>query len=113
MTFSERGTAMRIMFVCTGNSCRSPMADLYFNDLCRRANRPDIDACSAGICAWDGDPISRQAAAVMSACGIDSAGFRSSLSSPPGSPRLSLRPKSRAEFFQKVVDKSFYIQYTM
>lgn len=82
MTFSERGTAMRIMFVCTGNSCRSPMADLYFNDLCRRANRPDIDACSAGICAWDGDPISRQAAAVMSACGIDSAGFRSSRFTP-------------------------------
>lgn len=82
MAFSERGPAMRIMFVCTGNSCRSPMADLYFNDLCRRANRPDIDACSAGICAWDGDRISRQAAAVMSANGIDASNFRSTRFTP-------------------------------
>ena len=73
---------MRIMFVCTGNSCHSPMADLYFNALCRKANRPDIDACSAGICAWDGSPISRQAAAVMAALGVDSAGFRSARFTP-------------------------------
>lgn len=67
---------MRILFVCTGNSCRSPMADLYFNALCRKAGRDDIDAYSAGIYAWDGSPISRQAAAVMEKFGIDCSQFR-------------------------------------
>ena len=42
---------MRILFVCTGNSCRSPMADLYFNALCRQAGRDDLEAGSAGIFA--------------------------------------------------------------
>ncbi|MDR0932344.1 MAG: hypothetical protein LBM70_04915 [Victivallales bacterium] len=68
---------MRIMFVCTGNSCRSPMADLYFNALCQRANRSDIAACSSGVCAWDGGLISRPAASVMEQLGIDSTKFRS------------------------------------
>ena len=39
---------MRILFVCTGNSCRSPMAELYFEELCRKAGRDDIDVRSAG-----------------------------------------------------------------
>ena len=41
---------MRILFVCTGNSCRSPMAELYFEELCRKAGRDDIDVRSAGTC---------------------------------------------------------------
>ena len=51
------------------------MADLYFNALCRQAGRDDIVASSAGIYAWDGSPISRQAAAVMAKYGIDSSPF--------------------------------------
>lgn len=73
---------LRILFVCTGNSCRSPMADLYFNHLCRQAGRADLDACSAGIFAWDGSPISRQAAAVMEKFGVDCAGFRATRFTP-------------------------------
>ena len=73
---------MRILFVCTGNSCRSPMADLYFNALCRQAGRDDLEAGSAGIFAWDGSPISRQAAAVIAEYSIDSSGFRSARFTP-------------------------------
>ncbi len=68
---------MRVLFVCTGNSCRSPMAELYFRELCRKTGRKDIDACSAGTCAWDGAVISNQAAAVLAEYGIDSLDFRS------------------------------------
>ena len=68
---------MRILFVCTGNSCRSPMAELYFEELCRKAGRDDIDVRSAGTCAWDGGRISAPAAAVMRELGIDGGTFRS------------------------------------
>ena len=68
---------MRILFVCTGNSCRSPMAELYFRELCRRAGRSDLVAGSAGTCAGDGGTLSRGAASVMRALGIDGGRFRS------------------------------------
>lgn len=68
---------MRVLFVCTGNSCRSPMAELYFNDLCRKAGRDDISGCSAGTCAWDGARISNPAATVLGELGIASCDFQS------------------------------------
>lgn len=58
------------------------MADLYFNALCRNAGRNDIDAYSAGIHAWDGSLISRQAAAVLEELNVDSSAFRSSRFTP-------------------------------
>ena len=68
---------MKITFVCTGNSCRSPMAELYFAHLCRQAGREDIVSASGGIFAWPGDTISPAAAAVMTKLGIPSDAFRS------------------------------------
>lgn len=73
---------MRILFVCTGNSCRSPMAEAYFGDLCRRAGRRDIEALSAGSSAWTGAPASEAAIAVMAEFGVDLDSFRSTRLSP-------------------------------
>lgn len=42
---------MRILFVCTGNTCRSPMAEVMFNG--HTPNR-EWEAASAGIATWDG-----------------------------------------------------------
>ena len=67
---------MKITFVCTGNSCRSPMAELYFASLCRQAGRNDIISASGGVFAWPGDTISPAAAAVMESLGIPSGDFR-------------------------------------
>jgi len=58
------------------------MADLYFNELCRKAGRRDIEAGSAGIYAWNGSPISPQAAAGMEKFGIDAFGFRATRFTP-------------------------------
>ena len=37
----------RIMFVCHGNICRSPMAEMVMADLLRKANRRDVMTASA------------------------------------------------------------------
>ena len=72
---------VKILFVCTGNSCRSPMAELYFNHIARE-RKLDVVAASAGIYANDGGPISWGAAAVMGELGIDVSEFRSTAFTP-------------------------------
>ncbi len=69
---------MKILFVCSGNTCRSPMCEGYFRRLCNSAGRDDIAVGSAGTYAYDGDSLSKQAAAVMQKHGIALAGFLSS-----------------------------------
>ena len=55
---------MRILFVCTGNTCRSPMAAALMRRRLDRAGREDIIVDSAGLAA-DGGPVTQEAAAVM------------------------------------------------
>lgn len=62
----------RICFVCTGNTCRSPMAAAVFNSFDKLT---DTTAVSCGLCARDGDPISRKAVAALKAKGIASSQF--------------------------------------
>lgn len=57
------------------------MAELYFNELCRRESLP-FQASSAGIYANDGYPASAAAAAVMKELGIDASAFSSSAFTP-------------------------------
>ena len=61
-----RELPLRICFVCTGNTCRSPMAQAVANVLAeseeykRLFSRP-LQAYSAGLSALLGDPISQNA----------------------------------------------------
>ena len=68
---------MNILFVCTGNSCRSPMAEAYFNMLAERDRRDDFAADSAGIHTFDGCSASMQAQIVAKSFGGDLSSFRS------------------------------------
>ena len=68
---------MNILFVCTGNSCRSPMAEAYFNMLAVRNGRTDINAYSAGIHTYDGCSASMQAQILAESFGGDLSKFRS------------------------------------
>lgn len=61
---------MRILFLCTGNSCRSQMAEGWARTL--HAGR--VEACSAGVSAKGLDP---RAVRVMEEVGVDISGQRS------------------------------------
>jgi protein-tyrosine phosphatase len=58
-----------ILFVCTGNVCRSPMAEL----LCRgwADPRADLQVASAGVAALVGEGIDTSSASVLGQAGID------------------------------------------
>ncbi|MFD3259309.1 low molecular weight protein arginine phosphatase [Paenibacillus lentus] len=60
---------MRILFVCTGNTCRSPMAEGIFRKLARE-REINIEVSSAGVAAMEGVPISRHAEGVLKDLGI-------------------------------------------
>jgi protein-tyrosine-phosphatase len=45
---------MKILFVCTGNVCRSPLAEGYFKTLLNQENITGVDVASAGIAALVG-----------------------------------------------------------
>lgn len=67
---------MRLLFVCTGNTCRSPMAEGFVNDMSQRMGL-DIAAVSAGVMTVDGLAASENAVLAMREYGIDISGHRS------------------------------------
>lgn len=61
----------RILFVCTGNTCRSSMAEGIFKNLLILEGAKGIDVYSAGIYALPGSPASTEAVKVLLEWGID------------------------------------------
>lgn len=61
---------MKILFVCTGNTCRSPMAQALLEKIAKDKGL-NIEVKSAGIFALDGQKASANAIEVMKQEGID------------------------------------------
>jgi protein-tyrosine phosphatase len=71
---AEDGTK-RVLFVCTANVCRSPMAEAIFNALAEDAGMPHA-ASSAGVAALKGEPMTPHARAALEEVGVYADGHR-------------------------------------
>ncbi|TCP57722.1 protein-tyrosine phosphatase [Tumebacillus sp. BK434] len=71
---------MKLLFVCTGNTCRSAMAEPLMRRRLDTAGLGDrVEVRSAGVAAMPGAPASQGAAHVLNAKGMDGAGHMASL----------------------------------
>ena len=62
---------VKIMFVCTGNICRSAMAHWMMKDKLQKNNINDVEVCSSGIYAQNGDTPTYNAIETMEEFNID------------------------------------------
>ena len=67
---------MKLLFVCTGNTCRSPMAQAIFTDMAKECGI-DFVTGSAGLHAQDGTPASEYAVLACGETGLDISGHSS------------------------------------
>lgn len=73
----ESPTTFNLLFVCTGNTCRSPMAAAIAEDTIRRRGWQHVTVKSAGASAGMGSPASAAAVQVAAERGVDLSGHRS------------------------------------
>lgn len=71
----------RIMFVCHGNICRSPMAEIILKDMLKRRNIDDVTVASCSTSTEEihmgvGNPVYPPARAELAKHGLDAGGKR-------------------------------------
>ena len=77
MPANDKKIKLNVMFVCTGNTCRSPMAEFLFKDYLKQKNRSgDFSVSSAGLEAAKGDVMTEQADEALNVLGVKHNGER-------------------------------------
>lgn len=61
----------KIMFICSGNTCRSPLAEGLFKKYLTDNNITDVEVSSAGVSVFPGDEISVNSALVAMNRGVN------------------------------------------
>ena len=65
-----------IVFVCTGNTCRSPMAEYIFRKRAEELGLTKLKVVSAGTHAKKGDKINEKSAEILAEKGLDTSLFK-------------------------------------
>lgn len=74
---SEKMKNKKVLFVCLGNICRSPMAEYLFREIAAQRGLP-VQCASAGTSGWhDGEFMHCGTADILDGLQIDSKGFTS------------------------------------
>lgn len=87
---SRSAGSYRILFVCTGNTCRSPMAEAIARRAADELGWSEMEVASAGVSATEGDEASRGAARAALRHGLDLAGHRAHRLTPADVARADL-----------------------
>lgn len=67
---------MKVLMICTGNTCRSPMAEGIVRDMLQKAGIRGIEVASMGLGANDGELPTANAVEAMREIGVDITGKR-------------------------------------
>jgi protein-tyrosine-phosphatase len=73
---------VNILFVCTGNTCRSPLAEALARRIARRRGLTDVKISSAGTNAWESVPASDGALLVGMEREVDLTSHRARILTP-------------------------------
>jgi len=65
-----------VLFVCTGNSCRSVMAQGLLKKILKEKNRDDVEVLSAGVLAIEGTGVTPQTRELLAQEGINVSAHR-------------------------------------
>ncbi len=68
--YAEPGQPYRVLFVCVGNICRSPLAELVMREMAAEHGL-NIEAASVGVSAINGDPMDPGTLATAERHGLD------------------------------------------